>query len=61
MKLKGLVNVQDIKVGDKDYVYGVVEKIRETKLYRFITFYNGAAGQIRSEKRFSKYQTIYVP
>jgi len=60
-ELKGNVSVDEIKVGDSFYVEGVVEKIRETKLYRFLTVYDGAAGQTRRELRFKKGQNIYVP
>jgi len=59
-KLEGLTMVDEIKVGDYTYIEGVVEKIRETKASRFITFYDGAAGEIRREKKFSRGQTMWA-
>lgn len=56
-KLVGRVEIDNIKIGDYTYIEGVVEKIRETKLYRFITFYDGVQEK-RTEKKFAKGQTI---
>lgn len=60
-ELHGCINVDDINIGDTDYVDGVVESIRETKVFRFITYFDGAAGQYRRETKYRKGQTIYVP